>query len=108
MLAPVLIGRVGFTMKQCVQTDLEADRQPADEHAYVNDHQRSLTSFEITRSAREDQAATVDARARETARTSARFTNPVYKPQARGPLPVRKRPLALVAGEGFEPSTFGL
>jgi hypothetical protein len=28
-----------------------------DEHAYVNDHQRSLTSFEIARSAREDQAA---------------------------------------------------
>jgi hypothetical protein len=53
-------------MKQYVQTDLEADNQPADEHAYVNDHQRSLTSFEMTRSAREDQAATVDARARET------------------------------------------
>jgi hypothetical protein len=35
MLATVLIGGVGFTMKQYVQTDLKADCQPADEHAYV-------------------------------------------------------------------------
>jgi len=40
---------------------------------------RSLTSFEITGSAREDQGTTVDARARETARTSATFTKSVYK-----------------------------
>ena len=52
-------------MKQYVQTDLEADCPPADEHAHVTDHQRSLTSFEVTRSAREDQAATVDARPRD-------------------------------------------
>ena len=87
-------------MKQYVQTDL-ADCQVAEKHAHVTDYQRWLTSFEITRWAREDQATTVDARARETARTSATFTKSVYKTRARGPLPVRKRASGLGSGGGI-------
>ena len=67
----------------------------------------SLTSFEVTGSAREDQAATVGVRARETALTSATFTKSVYK-LGPGPLFLFERgPLALVAGEGFEGHVFG-
>ena len=69
---------------------------------------RSLTSFEITGSAREVQGTTVDARARETARTSATFTKSVYNLMQKAPSLFEKGPLALVAGEGFEPSTSGL
>jgi|SRR6185437_2514721 len=59
---------------------------------------RSLTSFEITGSAREDQGTTVDARARETARTSATFTKSVYKTRVRGPFSVRERASGLGSG----------
>jgi hypothetical protein len=55
---------VAFTMKQYVQTDLEADRQVANTLAGLIIG-RSLTSFEISGTAREDQAATVGARARQ-------------------------------------------
>jgi hypothetical protein len=37
-------------MEQYVQTDLEADCHAVGQHAHVTDHQRSLTSFEITHS----------------------------------------------------------
>jgi len=60
---------VAFTMKQYVQTDLEADRQVATTLAELIIG-GSLTSFEITGAAREDQAAAVDdvaARQRERA-----------------------------------------
>ena len=71
----------------------------------------SLTSFEVTGSAREDQAATVGVRARETALTSATFTKSVYSPrvarQQKALSLFEKGLLALVAGEGFEPSTSG-
>jgi hypothetical protein len=50
-------------MKQYVQTDLEADRQVANTLVELIIG-GSLTSFEITR---EDQAAAVDGRVRETA-----------------------------------------
>ena len=61
----------------------------------------SLTSFEVTGSAHEDQAVTVDARVRETAQTCATFTKSVYRSRFRGPLPVRKRASGLGSGGGI-------
>jgi len=56
---------VAFTMKQYVQTDLEADRQVATTLAELIIG-GSLTSFEITGATREDEAASIDVVAAKT------------------------------------------
>ena len=62
------IGRadVAFTMKQCVQTDLEADRQVANTLAELIIG-GSLASAEITSESREGHAATADGDSGEAA-----------------------------------------
>ena len=84
---------VAFTMKQYVQTDLEADRQVANTLAELIIG-GSLASIEIgTARARREQAS---------------FTNPLTNHMQKALSLFEKGPLALVAGEGFEPSTSGL
>jgi hypothetical protein len=70
----------------------------------------SLTSSEVTGSAREDQAATVGARARQRSeRERARRLQSWFTKLGPEALFLFERgPLTLVAGEGFEPSTSGL
>src|SRR4029077_18427525 len=75
---------VAFTMKQYVQTDLEADRQAAN----------TLAELIIGGSL----AST----------TVASLANPSANHMQKALSLFEKGPLALVAGEGFEPSTSGL
>jgi len=86
---------VAFTMKQYVQSDLEADRQVANTLAELIIG-GSLTSFEITETARE--AGVNEPEVYKS------VTNRMQKALSL----FEKGPLALVAGEGFEPSTSGL
>jgi hypothetical protein len=89
---------VAFTMKQYVQTDLEADRQVANTLAELIIG-GSLASIEIA----DETGGKSEGAAREMP-----VHKSVHKLHARGPLPVRERASTLVAGEGFEPSTSGL
>ena len=85
---------VAFTMKQYVQTDLEADRQVANTLAELIIG-GSLASIEIGTSQR-----------RGLSRLTC--TNPFTNHMQKALSLFEKGPLALVAGEGFEPSTSGL
>ena len=87
---------VAFTMKQYVQTDLEADRQVANTLAELIIG-GSLASVEIA-----------DGRHRRGLREDEPVHKSVHKPHAKGPSLFEKGPLALVAGAGFEPATSGL
>ena len=94
---------VAFTMKQYVQTDLEADRQVANTLAELIIG-GSLVSTEI-----DDRGGRHERRVHER---DARSANPLHKPQARGPLPVRNRASDFRSGGqdlnlrplGYEPS----
>ena len=79
---------VAFTMKQYVQTDLEADRQVANTLAELIIG-GSLASIEIAETGR--------ARRRERA---CRYKS-VYKPHAEGPFSVRERASGLGSGGGI-------
>ena len=78
---------VAFTMKQYVQTDLEADRQVAN----------TLAELIIGGSLTSTAATAV-----------ASLANPLANHMQKALSLFEKGPLALVAGEGFEPSTSGL
>jgi hypothetical protein len=82
---------VAFTMRQYVQTDLEADRQVAN----------TLAELIIGGSL----ASTVLG---ETARGQASLANPLANHMTEALSLFEKGPLALVAGAGFEPATSGL
>ena len=88
---------VAFTMKQYVQTDLEADRQVATTLAELIIG-GSLASIEIME----------HGSGRDGVRHEPQVANPCSKPHAEGPSLFEKGPLALVAGAGFEPATSGL
>ena len=75
---------VAFTMKQYVQTDLEADRQVAN----------TLAELIIGGSLASTAVASL--------------ANPLANHMQKALSLFEKEPLALVAGEGFEPSTSGL
>jgi hypothetical protein len=75
---------VAFTMKQYVQTDLEADRQVAN----------TLAELIIGGSLASTAVASL--------------ANPLADHMQKALSLFEKGPLALVAGEGFEPSTSGL
>ena len=88
---------VAFTMKQYVQADLEADRQVATTLAELIIG-GSLASMEI---------GTSQGRGLQRLR-QAPCTNPCTNHMQKALSLFEKGPLALVAGEGFEPSTSGL
>ena len=85
---------VAFTMKQYVQTDLEADRQVANTLAELIIG-GALVSTEVQNDRR-----------RGLSRRPC--TNPCTNHMQKALSLFEKGPLALVAGEGFEPSTSGL
>ena len=85
---------VAFTMKQYVQTDLEADRQVAN----------TLAELIIGGSL----ASSDRARARCGRLSGVPFTNPLANHMQKALSLFEKGPLALVAGAGFEPATSGL
>ena len=87
-------------MKQYVQTDLEADCEVANTLAELMIG--GCASF--YRSRRREWRLPPG---RDGVRRGF-ISKSVYKPHAEGPFLFEKGPLALVAGEGFEPSTSGL
>ena len=92
---------VAFTMKQYVQTDLEADRQVANTLAELIIG-GSLASVEIA------ARPAAGAKALPERCLSTPCTNPCTNHMQEALFSVRERASALVAGEGFEPSTSGL
>ena len=88
---------VAFTMKQYVQTDLEADRQVANTLAEL------IIGGSLASTALGDDDATWTRR-----REQAPLANPLANNKQKALSLFEKGPLALVAGEGFEPSTSGL
>jgi hypothetical protein len=98
---------VAFTMKQYVQTDLESDRQVANTLAELIIG-GSLASTDIAAQAPQDQSVTVDGDADDAAGRNVTSTNPFTNLMQKAASLFERRPLVLVAGEGFEPSTSGL
>jgi hypothetical protein len=96
---------VALTMKQYVQTDLEADRQVANTLATLIIG-GSLVTAEIAGAVEDVQIPL--AGMRERRREPRSVSKSVSIRHAKGPFPDRKGPLALVAGAGFEPATSGL
>ena len=91
---------VAFTMKQYVQTDLEADRRVANTLAEL------IIGGSLASTARgeEDDGHHLG----ETAGGQASLADPLADHMQKALSLFEKGPLALVAGEGFEPSTSGL
>ena len=87
-------------MKQYVQTDLEADRQVANTLAEL------IIGGSLASTALGDEDD--DHHLGETARGQASLANPLADHMKKVGSLFEKRPLALVAGEEFEPSTSGL
>ena len=98
---------VAFTMKQYVQTDLEADRQVANTLAELIIG-GALASTVISDQAHEDQGATVGGDSGEAALTGPTFTNQFTNHMREALFLFERGPLSLVAGAGFEPATSGL
>ena len=97
---------VAFTMKQYVQTDLEADRQVANTLAELIIG-GALASTLIPDGARGPER---DGRRRpwRGGLSRSHVYKSVHKPHAEALSLFEKGPLALVAGAGFEPATSGL
>ena len=91
---------VAFTMKQYVQTDLEADRQVANTLAELI----IGGSLASTR----DQQHETGRRRGGGGLSEPPFTNPLANHMQEALSLFEKGPLALVAGAGFEPATSGL
>jgi hypothetical protein len=94
-------------MRQYVETDLEADREVANTLAELIIGGSLASSVMATnRTAR--AGLTMTTRETRTLLRERQVYKSVYKRHARGRTLVRIRPLTLVAGVGFEPTTSGL
>ncbi len=91
---------VAFTMKQYVQTDLEADRQVANTLAELIIG-GSLASTDIAAQAPQDQGVTVDGDADDAASPRTGVYKSVYKPHPECRLSVRETASGLGSGGGI-------